>query len=186
MRKSALQRRECPNAGCRDCLCAFHVAQREYNSGRAAARRAAKPPQPRKTLVDLFWEKVEKTGGCWLWRGATNPKGYGRTGVGSHRSALAHRLSWNLAHGQIPAGLFVLHRCDTPGCVRPDHLFLGTAADNTADMIRKGRQYSRPIKSTCSAGHAFDEANTRISRDASGYVGRHCRTCERARYRGAA
>jgi hypothetical protein len=84
-----------------------------------------------------FWAKVNKTDDCWLWTAAT-VAGYGAIGLrGKHIKA--HRYSWELANGPIPDGLHVLHRCDNPPCVRPDHLFLGTHADNMADMSAKGR-----------------------------------------------
>lgn len=89
-----------------------------------------------------FWSKVHKTQSCWLWVGGANLKGYGLIGwpgAGSG-SILAHRYSWMLAHGQIPEGQFVLHKCDTPACVNPEHLFLGTLQDNVTDMIVKGRK----------------------------------------------
>jgi hypothetical protein len=81
-----------------------------------------------------FWPKVRKDRGCWVWTGATTTTGYGRLS-----GQPAHRLSWEIHHGPIPAGLFVCHRCDNPGCVRPDHLFLGTHEANMADMVAKGR-----------------------------------------------
>lgn len=88
-----------------------------------------------------FWAKVRKTDGCWIWTGARNPNGCGRISVGARGAglALAPRASWILAHGAIPAGLHVCHHCDNPPCVRPDHLFLGSGADNTHDMMMKGR-----------------------------------------------
>lgn len=94
------------------------------------------------TEVDRFWTKVDKRGDCWEWRGCVNNKGYGQfsTGDRAHRKLiLPHRYSYELSYGTIPPGLFVLHRCDNPRCVRPDHLFLGTNLDNMADMRRKGR-----------------------------------------------
>jgi hypothetical protein len=95
-------------------------------------------------LAERFWAKVNKTDGCWEWTASRGPKGYGyfvRDGTRrpGRRSESAHRVSWEMAHGPIPEGLYVLHKCDNPPCVRPDHLFLGTKADNNRDMHQKGR-----------------------------------------------
>lgn len=87
--------------------------------------------------IKLFWDKVRKTDTCWLWIGARNKKGYGVAWDGS-RTQKAHRISFMLNNGYMPK-LCVLHRCDVSSCVNPDHLFLGTRADNNADMMRKGR-----------------------------------------------
>lgn len=87
---------------------------------------------------ERFWRKVEKSGGCWLWVASTMSVGYGQFYNGT-RIVGAHRFAWEEVNGPIPDGLWVLHRCDVPLCVRPDHLFLGTASDNTADMVAKGR-----------------------------------------------
>jgi hypothetical protein len=95
-----------------------------------------RPPEVR------FWEKVEKGDGCWLWTAATNQQGYGRFSVDRVGTLwLAHHFAWVLAYGDIPDGLWVLHHCDTPACVRPDHLWLGTVTDNVRDMIAKGRAH---------------------------------------------
>ena len=93
---------------------------------------------PRIPIEQRFWPKVEKTDGCWIWRGFRQKAGYGVTTV-DRRCWLTHRVAWTLCCGPIPDGLGVLHHCDNPPCVRPDHLFLGTNADNMADMNRKGR-----------------------------------------------
>lgn len=90
---------------------------------------------------EQFWARVEKTEGCWLFRGAHDPMGYGyvrRTAIAPHMLK-AHRYSWMLLKGEIPDGLCVLHRCDNPPCVNPDHLFLGTINDNNQDKKNKGR-----------------------------------------------
>lgn len=89
--------------------------------------------------------------GCLLWIGAKTKGGYGKLSVGG-RFVLAHRAAWEQRHGPIPPGMRVLHDCpagDTPACIEVDHLWLGTAADNTADMIAKDRQGShmRPAAS---------------------------------------
>lgn len=98
--------------------------------------------------IAQFWSHVEKTGGCWLWRGTKrNPeprRAYGVFRKDGQRVS-AHRLAWELQYGPIPAGrgyhgTCVLHSCDNPSCVRPQHLFLGTNGDNVADSVRKGRR----------------------------------------------
>jgi predicted XRE-type DNA-binding protein len=76
---------------------------------------------------------------CWGWSASTDGRGYGKIGVGNLKIEKAHRLSWIIHNGPIPEGMCVLHRCDNPPCSNPDHLFLGTKADNTADMVDKGR-----------------------------------------------
>ncbi len=90
-----------------------------------------------KKYKELFWAKVDKSDGCWLWKGATNEKGYG-IGWDGRRTQKAHRLSYFLTYGYMPE-LCVLHSCDVPACVNPAHLFLGTRADNNRDMHAKGR-----------------------------------------------
>ena len=89
--------------------------------------------------VDRFWAKVKKIdGGCWEWQAAKSVAGYGRFKVNGHL-VLPHRYSYELHYGPIPEGLWVLHRHDNPGCVNPEHLFLGTRSDNMIDCFRKGR-----------------------------------------------
>lgn len=85
-----------------------------------------------------FWSRVRKGDGCWIWLGKPTPKGYGIISV-DKRHAYAHRFAFALHNGPIPDGLDVLHSCDNPLCVNPEHLFLGTHVDNMADMVAKGR-----------------------------------------------
>jgi hypothetical protein len=98
-----------------------------------------------RSLEDRFVAKVKRPvsgEGCWLWTGATNPRGYGSIIIlkPTKRVLSAHRVAYELYVGEIPAGMSVLHRCDVRNCVNPMHLWLGTQADNMADMNAKGRQ----------------------------------------------
>lgn len=90
--------------------------------------------------VVLFWKHIQMGDGCWLWTARRDKYGYGL--VKRNNPALntkAHRRSWEIHFGPIPAGLSVMHRCDNPPCVRPDHLALGTQADNNHDAASKFR-----------------------------------------------
>lgn len=101
-----------------------------------------------------FWARVAKGDGCWLWTGRVNRDGYGT--IKNTRGArpvmiMAHRFAWEAARGQIPAGLFVLHHCDNPPCVRPDHLYTGTDVDNSRDKVSRGRQSRLLGEANCAA-----------------------------------
>lgn len=89
--------------------------------------------------TEKFWARVRLGTGCWEWVGYRQPNQYGVFTLKHPVRAFAHRISWALSSGPIPDGMCVLHHCDNPPCVRPDHLFLGTHTDNSADKTRKGR-----------------------------------------------
>jgi hypothetical protein len=101
-------------------------------------------PYKARPIADRFWEKVDRSGDCWRWTASTTRGGYGNFAVKKHVIKRAHRVAWVITYGAVPAGLWVLHRCDTPLCVRPEHLFLGTPGDNTADMVGKRRARGHP------------------------------------------
>lgn len=109
-------------------------------------------------LAARFWRRVQKGDSCWLWLGARDRGGYGLVSVDRKRMPATH-LAWFLAHGSFPLnGLIACHKCDNPPCIRADHLFLGTQADNAADMKAKGR----------SATGERNGANTRPDRRSKG------------------
>jgi hypothetical protein len=95
-----------------------------------------------KKLIKKFWNKasIPSRDDCWNWQRATQTKGYGSVGIGGGKTALAHRVAYEITYGAIPEGMCVLHSCDNRLCVNPKHLFLGTNEDNVRDMVKKGRQ----------------------------------------------
>lgn len=105
------------------------------------------PPRQREAIMqsleERFWAKVKQAGSdeCWLWTAGTTRDGYGRMSDGVRRGSviLAHRASYKIANGDIPAEACVCHKCDTPRCCNPSHLFLGTRAENNTDRVEKCR-----------------------------------------------
>lgn len=131
-------------ASCRELAHRFGVSEGTVRNAITGRARLQHPE-------DRFWSQVEKIPfhTCWEWAGTRQTlasgeqDGYGKLTWMTQRWH-AHRLAWTLTNGEIPDGLWVLHRCDNRGCVRPDHLFLGTRADNIADMVAKGRAVKPP------------------------------------------
>ncbi len=130
------------------------------------------------TLQQRFDDKVsiEPNSGCWLWTGTASAEGYGAISVAG-RMVLAHRVSWELHRTPLRTGECVLHHCDNPSCVNPGHLFVGSLADNSRDMTKKGRQFGQR-KTHCIRGHALAGDNLMPSALARGH--RQCLACNRA------
>lgn len=131
-----------PKVNCSHCGTAFATDACRTRYCDTACYHGALRARSTETLVARFWAKVNKTPTCWLWTAGTI-RGYGqfhlpRTGS-THHTVYAHRYAWTLTNGPILDNLSVLHRCDVPLCVNPEHLFLGTQPDNLADARAKGR-----------------------------------------------
>lgn len=144
-----------------------------YNRG-----QRGKTPIP---VEKRLWARVVKspeTDGCWVWMGAVCGKGYGVIGVEKQRMEMTHRVSWRIHRGEIPDGMDVLHTCDNPPCMRPDHLFLGTQLDNMRDASKKGRLADRQRNRThCKHGHGLTPENI-YSNPKHGLI-RGCKMCHR-------
>ena len=122
------------------------------------------------SIIDRFWDQVDKTGDCWLWTTVKSCDGYGKFRA-RPEMWLAHRFAYFITHGDFDRHLYVLHHCDNPPCVNPKHLFLGTQLDNMRDCVKKGR-LTRTILSHCRRGHSKSGENVRYYR---GYA--VCKCC---------
>lgn len=138
------------------------------------------PSRPSSTpRSDLFWPKVRwDQHGCWEWQASRYINGYGQFHFPGGKGVRAHRAAWIIMYGPIPERMVIMHRCDNRGCVRPDHLRLGTQAENMRDMAAKGRRGDtgrRRRLEACRRGH---------SEWYTGPSGRRtCKPCRRAAVR---
>lgn len=123
-------------------------------------------------MMEKLQQRIKKhsvvsESGCWLWQGAKKPNGYGNM-TWAGKSLIAHRAAWLAFHGPIPEGMQVCHHCDTPACVNPGHLFLGSQQDNIADMDAKRRRVSADISGAANPMHSKQHsASTRARQSAA-------------------
>lgn len=137
--------------------------------------RTVKSPEQR------FWSKVDKRNDdeCWEWHGCRHPVGHGRFNQGKDGHIYAHRFSYRLAHGSLPNGLVIHHKCFNPPCVNPKHLEAITHGDNLKAGPR-GPAYEKSRITHCPKGHEYTPENTRRKKSS---WGRECIECERIRSR---
>jgi len=131
--------RICDYPGCgrkHECNGLCHSHQAQLNRGRGLS-----PIRTKLGVLDRFWSRVDMSGECWIWTGASRCSG-GRYGAFGYQgvNVAAHRFMWELYNGPIAPGMVICHTCDVTKCVNPSHLFEGTQRDNVADMRAKGRQ----------------------------------------------
>lgn len=120
-------------------VCPFCGGQKQYRSRSCRPCRDAARAQP---VEARLFQRTTKGDGCWEWQGGRDNSGYGSIWDGRAMER-THRVSWIIANGPIPHGLWVLHHCDNRVCVRPDHLYLGTVHENNDDRTRRGRNVNR-------------------------------------------
>lgn len=132
------------------------------------------------TDAGRFWAKVnrqgpvvrEDLGPCWVWTASLRPNGYGQLKFRGRAGRKAHRVSWELHNGPIPPGASVLHRCDNPACVRPEHLFTGVQATNMKDMDAKGRRKIPGLRGTAIGNSKLSESDVVTIRQLRNVEGR--------------
>lgn len=140
------------------------------------------PGNNKAPLKDRFWSKVSLPHGttiedCWEWSGNRSSKGYGILQIDSKRKRATH-VAWSLYRGEIPQGMWLLHRCDCPSCVNPNHLFIGNNDDNVRDRVAKGRTINQNmLKTHCKNGHPFTGQNLFLTSRRGGKFDRNCRIC---------
>ena len=122
-------------------------------------------PRPRGNIEQRFWPKVHKGPGCWIWTGGISKTGYGILAAGGKGAGnlSAHRLSYTLNKGPIPAGMLVLHSCDNRACVNPDHLRAGTHKENIQEAFDKGRK-------TAPVSYGEDHPKSKLTQEQANFI----------------
>lgn len=140
---------------------------------RAKAFSVEMPIEDLVSRISHLFSRCDLVAGCFIWRGSTKGRGYPQfSWPGYKNKPRTHRFFYSLFHGPVPKGLFVCHRCDNPQCLNVQHMFLGTPAENTQDMVVKGRSWGQKSL-VCRNGHFRDAESTRFwNRN-----GRHYKAC---------
>lgn len=155
-------------------LCSMHW-QRQRNNGTLELSEYGR--NRKMSDEDRFWAKVDKTDGCWLWKGQRFvSSGYGQFSVGG-RARVAHKVAYQWLVGPVPDGLELDHLCRVRHCVNPSHLEAVTHQENTLRGV--GPTAANALKTHCPAGHPYDEANTYVTPTRP--TARYCRACTRLR-----
>lgn len=141
--------------------CPYGLGAAQWAAKVCCSKKCAGAPRRKPLNERLINNVIPDDNGCWIWQGPRTGYGYGQTQVDG-KVAVTHRLSWRAFHGEIPTGMHVLHKCDVRLCINPAHLFLGTSADNNADMDRKGRRM--PPKGIQHSNAVFTEARVAVLR----------------------
>lgn len=145
-------------------------------------KRSLPPDADRDAIMAKLMSRTDKQeNGCWLWTGCKSDFGYGQITIKGQRWIVT-RLMCVLRHGEIPLKRYVCHTCDQPACLNPEHLFIGTMSDNIQDCLKKGRNHHKRT-THCPRGHELAGDNVEWRPTAYGGTARHCRTCDKAKYR---
>lgn len=154
---------------CQKCGATFRVPQSAVDRGRGkyCSRKCAGTGKAPNRPSDL-WDRLDKSGDCWIWTGPKYESGHGTMGYCGRYDG-THRLAWRFARGPIPEGMYVCHHCDNPACCNPDHLFLGTPIESVQNAVRRGRHGYRKLTEEgvkrIRARHESGETQTSIAND---------------------